>query len=208
MCAKPELISLKEEFKFSDSGRSFVAIVENVSAKTGVTLRFSSGLTKLVAMRDITSPNVVTESYSIGQIVRTAPKKTGMLSLKRTVVCAADPQAIKRDSLTLISAFEKLHKSQESQGDLQIGGKCHGKVQLVKDYGLIIQIDGSEDGLTGFIVNEQKASVDKTYKADKTKLDCIVLDIDAEKRIVDLSERLYTVEESKVSKKQGKEETS
>lgn len=72
----------------------------------------------------------------------------------------------------------------------------------MKDYGLIAQLDDCEDGLTGFIVNEQKASVDKTYKAGKTSLDCIVLDIDNEKRIVDLSERLFTVEEeSKVSKK-------
>ena len=35
-----------------------------------------------------------------------------------------------------------------------------------------------------------------------------MLDIDNEKRIVDLSERLYTVEESKVSKKSRKEEAA
>lgn len=53
VCAKPELISLKEEFTFSDSGRTFVAIVENVSGKYGVTLRFSNGLTKLIPLKDV-----------------------------------------------------------------------------------------------------------------------------------------------------------
>ena len=91
VCAKPDLISLKEELSFSDSGTSFVAIVESVSAKTGVTLRFSTGLTKVVALRDITNPSNVTETYSIGQVVRTAVKKNGKLSLKRSVICAADP---------------------------------------------------------------------------------------------------------------------
>jgi len=55
VCAKPELIALKEEFTFSADtvGTSFIGLVESVSAKTGVTLRFSNGVTKLVAMRDI-----------------------------------------------------------------------------------------------------------------------------------------------------------
>jgi len=108
VCAKPELITLKEEFKFSDSGRSFVAIIESVSAKAGVILRFSSGMTKLVSLRDITSPSTVTSSYSVGQIVRTCPKLTGKLSLKRVVINAAETQAAKRDQSALLSAFDKL----------------------------------------------------------------------------------------------------
>jgi len=76
---------------------------------------------------------------------------------------------------------------------------------LVKDYGLITEIIGSE--MTGFIVNEQKHKADKVYKAGETLVESIVLDIDFEKKIVDLSERLATPtdkEESKKSKKENK----
>ena len=81
---------------------------------------------------------------------------------------------------------------------------------MVKDYGLILEIvDESSQGMTGFIVNEQKLKSDKVYKTGETVLDCIVLDIDFEKQIVDLSERLVNqqLEESKElasKKKQAK----
>ena len=110
-----------------------------------------------------------------------------------------DPQAQKRDSAALLQAFDKLQTSTITTG-LAIGGKTRGKVQLVKDYGLILHLDNdSNDQLTGFIVNEQKIKADKVYKAGESELDCIVLDIDREKKIVDLSERLYSVEESKAT---------
>ena len=35
-------------------------------------------------------------------------------------------------------------------------------MQLVKDYGLILDIIGSSSAMTGFIVNEQKLKTDKT----------------------------------------------
>ena len=55
-------------------------------------------------------------------------------------------------------------------------------MQLVKDYGLILEImDQKSQGMTGFIVNEQKIKSDKVYKIGETVLDCIVLDIDLEK---------------------------
>lgn len=84
-----------------------------------------------------------------------------------------------------------------------------GKVQLVKDYGLILEIVDSE--MTGFIVNEQKRKADKTYKVGDTLKECVILDIDFEKRIVDLSERLSTSgdqEESKTAKKAKKGDQS
>ena len=75
------------------------------------------------------------------------------------------------------------------------------KVQLVKDYGLILALEGivDQDGqqLTGFIVNEQKKSAKSTKPGQI--LSCIVLDIDAQKKIVDLSERLVEEEENKAS---------
>ena len=55
--------------------------------------------------------------------------------------------------------------------------------------------------MTGFIVNEQKLNTEKTYKVGEVISDCVVLDIDFEKKIVDLSERLVANEESKKAKK-------
>ena len=92
VCAKPELIALKEEFTYQESARSMVALVESVSAKTGVTLRFSNnGLTKIVALRDIAQPEKVSENYHVGQVVRaTHNTKTGRLSLKKNCVDLMD----------------------------------------------------------------------------------------------------------------------
>ena len=85
--AKPELITLKEEFTFSESGRSFVGLVESVSAKYGVKLRFSNGMTKLVSLRDVTQADKAADNYPIGKLVRASINtKTSRLSLKRTVV--------------------------------------------------------------------------------------------------------------------------
>ena len=74
-------------------------------------------------------------------------------------------------------------------------------MQLVKDYGLILEIIDQAQSITGFIVNEQKLKSDKTYKVGDIISNCIVLDIDHEKKIVDLSERLFEKEESKKQKK-------
>ena len=88
VCARPELIALKEEFNYSDSSSgSCVAIVEAVSAKTGITVRFNNAVTKLVALRDVSQAEKVSENYAVGQIVRLAKNKlTGRLSLKRSVI--------------------------------------------------------------------------------------------------------------------------
>jgi len=56
---------------------------------------------------------------------------------------------------------------------------------MVKEYGLILKID---DNYTGFIVNEQKSS-DKQYKTNQS-VNAVILDVDYEKKIIDLSERL------------------
>lgn len=82
VCAKPELISLKEEFNYTEGGRSFVGLVDKVSSKNGVTLIFNNGVTKLVSMRDIAQAEKVTQNYSVGQLVRAASTKSGRLSLK------------------------------------------------------------------------------------------------------------------------------
>ena len=66
VCAKPELIALKEEFAFQENSASLVAIVESIDAKTGVTLRFSNFLMKKVALRDIASPEKICQNYYVG----------------------------------------------------------------------------------------------------------------------------------------------
>lgn len=206
--AKPELITLKEEFIFSDTGKSFVGLVESVSAKYGVKLRFSNGVTKLVSLKDVSQADKAGENYPLGKLVRVGLNtKTSRLSLKRTVVESSDASVINRDQAALLQAFDKLagYAIGSSDCTLKIGQKVQGKVQLVKDYGLITEIIGSE--MTGFIVNEQKHKADKVYKAGETLVESIVLDIDFEKKIVDLSERLATPtdkEESKKSKKENK----
>lgn len=60
---------------------------------------------------------------------------------------------------------------------------------MVKEYGLILKVD---ETFTGFIVNEQKAS-DKQYKTQQS-VSAVVLDVDYEKKIIDLSERLVEVQ--------------
>lgn len=71
--------------------------------------------------------------------------------------------------------------------------------------------------MTGFIVNDQKANAEKAYKAGELLKDCVILDIDPEKKIIDLSERLAAsskaskaeAEESKKpATKKGKQETT
>ena len=79
---------------------------------------------------------------------------------------------------------------------MRVGQKVKAQVQLVKDYGLILQLvakdstNNSSNNMTGFIVNDQLAHLDKGYKVGQVLSECIVLDTDPEKHIVDLSERL------------------
>ena len=77
-----------------------------------------------------------------------------------------------------------------SQLKVKLGMQVTAKVQLVKDYGLILSVDGFQDDLTGFIANEQLAT-SKQYKIG-TSISCIVLDVDTDKKIIELSERLTT----------------
>ena len=86
-----------------------------------------------------------------------------------------------------------------SRLNVHLGMKVSAKVQLIKDYGLILSVDGFSNDLTGFIANEQLAS-SKQYKIGAS-LSCIVLDVDTDKKIIELSERLSTDEESKEASK-------
>ena len=61
------------------------------------------------------------------------------------------------------------------------------EVSLVKDYGNIVSVE-KYPGLTGFILTEHLVS-GKQYKEGQ-QINCVVMDIDFEKEIIDLSEKL------------------
>ena len=107
---KPELIDLKDELAFNEqtSGASSIGIVDKVSEKYGVTVRYSKGESKLISVKDLESTEKISETYPIGRVVRTAFNTASRLSLKRVVVNAVDGTSDKRDSLAIIKSFGKL----------------------------------------------------------------------------------------------------
>lgn len=68
-----------------------------------------------------------------------------------------------------------------------MGETVAAHVSLAKDYGNIVGVE-KYPGLTGFILTEHLTQK-KEYKEGQ-KLNCVVLDIDFEKEILDLSEKL------------------
>jgi len=154
-----------------------------------VTVRFLNGLTKLISVKDLETTQDKEKYYSVGQVVCVAQNKKGRFSLKSTVVNKADTTNHTSSLKTQVEAFDKLFKAGTEKCSVKIGEKVTATVQLVKDYGLILAIKDHDD-VTGFIINEQKAS-GKQYKVG-SEIECVVLDIDTSKMIVDLSERLLT----------------
>ena len=74
MALKPELIDLKDDLTFEDpdSLKSCIGIVDKVSDKFGVTVRFSKGVTKLVSVKDLETSENIQTNYPIGRVVRAA----------------------------------------------------------------------------------------------------------------------------------------
>ena len=105
---KPELIALKDELA-SDSGRSFISLIDSVCPRKGVTLRVldqDSECLRTVALRDLDEADRVTEAYSVGRAIRAVVNKSGRLSLKRSVIEAIDADASKRDQAALAQAIK------------------------------------------------------------------------------------------------------
>ena len=71
---KPELIDLKDDLTFEgpDSLKSCIGVVDKVSNKLGVTVRFSKGVTKLVSVKDLETSENIQTNYTIGRLVRVA----------------------------------------------------------------------------------------------------------------------------------------
>lgn len=104
----------------------------------------------------------------------------------------------------MLEQFSKLHEASTFSGELKVGKHVKATVQLVKEYGLIVQLaegQAEKAGLssyTGFIVNGQRNS-DKKYKEGQ-EINCVLLDVDNDKQMLDLSERLCSVDKSAASK--------
>lgn len=83
---------------------------------------------------------------------------------------------------------------------MQIGEKVDAFVSLAKDYGNIVSCE-KYPNLTGFVLSEHLVPK-KTYKEGQ-KMNCVVLDIDFEKELLDLSERLAAEKVSSTQLKVG-----
>lgn len=81
----------------------------------------------------------------------------------------------------------KFSKNLKEMG-VKLGQEIDAQVQLVKDYGIITQIEG-ENVQTGFIINDHKGGQGK-YKQGQA-LKCVILDVDPLKKIADLSEKTF-----------------
>ena len=111
--AKPELITLKEEFNYEEEARqSFVGLVEAVDAKLGITIRFNEGKTGSVTLRQVPMTDQLSSKYPLGKLVRVALTKQGRLSLKRSHIEQADSGSTRRDMDALRSAFDKITTEQ------------------------------------------------------------------------------------------------
>ena len=119
---KEELILGEEE------GKSFVGIIDKVSEKYGVTIRFGKGVTKLVSVKDLETTENIAENYPIGRVVRAAFNKKSRLSLKRVVVNDVDGESGKRDALALIKSFGKLSQAAVSSLKIKIGMQVQANV--------------------------------------------------------------------------------
>jgi len=71
---------------------------------------------------------------------------------------------------------------------VKLGQEIDAQVQLVKDYGIITQIEG-ENVQTGFIINDHKGAHGKYKQGQAVK--CVILDVDPVKKIADLSEKTF-----------------
>lgn len=121
--------------------------------------------------------------------MRASKNKLDRLTLKASVIYHQDREQsmLAKDKEVQIKSFFEEVKAQQESYKLQIGEKVEARVSLAKDYGNIVSVE-KYPGLTGFILSEHLTNK-KEYK-EGSKVSCIVLDLDFEKEILDLSERL------------------
>lgn len=120
--------------------------------------------------------------------MRASKNKLDRITLKAPVIYHKDREAtLNADKDVQIKTLYRDLKPHHDFYELKIGEKVATHVTLAKDYGNIVSCD-KYPTLTGFILNEHLIPK-KEYKEGQ-KLSCVILDIDFEKEILDLSEKL------------------
>lgn len=173
-----ELILLKDQLYNSDkdgelsAGKSYIGVVNGVGGKAGqVSVRFMNGTQKSIKAKDLNSTQNISGTYCAGKPIRVAVNKLGRLCTKELVIescLAAQPTGSKSDKEVQLESFAARFSSNLSSYSLKIGDVVEATVQLVKDYGIIGQINsenekGESEALTGFVVNEQRKYTDKKH---------------------------------------------
>jgi len=172
-------------------------VVNGLTGKAGqVSVRFLDGEKKSIKVKDLNTTKDYQKVYVPGKVIRVAVNKLERLCTKEKVIEACLVQAGKSseaDMQALTSAFAGQFARSIAK---PIGQEVQAEIQLVKDYGLIAQIDlGTYK--TGFILNDHKLGT--KYKQGQT-LTCRVLDLDPAKQIADLKEiAKSSTKETKVS---------
>jgi hypothetical protein len=164
-----------------------------------VTLRFFDGLKKLILVKDLQTVQDFLTIYRPGKVVRCSKNKLDRLTLKSSVIYHSDRDdtaTLSKDKDVQIRALYQEFKHQHANYKLRIGEKVTAFISLAKDYGNIVSVE-KYPGLTGFVLSEQlTASGKKEYKEGQ-KMKCVVLDMDFEKELLDLSEKLVESSSSK-----------
>lgn len=196
-----DLISLRESVpKDVEDINNFETVVGIVSSvdRRGITLRFLNAVKKLVLVKDLETVQDFLTIYKVGKVVRAAKNKLDRLTLKQSVIYhmhrgAENEQKDREAQIT--SLFNQM-KAQHASYNIKVGEKVQAQISLVKDYGNIVGVE-KYPGLTGFILTEHLVAK-KEYKEGQ-KMSCVVLDIDFEKEILDLSEKLAEKSDAKTA---------
>lgn len=154
-----------------------------------MTLGFLDSLRKLVLVKDLETSQDFSSVYKVGKVVRATKNKLERLTLKQSVIYHQDGDAKREqgDKETQILGLYSQVKGQHAFHKVQAGDRVKAEISLVKDYGNIVGVE-KFPSLTGFVLSEH-LNPKKEYKEGQ-EISCVVLDIDFEKEILDLSERL------------------
>ena len=154
-----------------------------------MTLRFLNGLKKLVLVKDLETVQDFLDIYRPGKVVRCSKNKLDRLTLKSQVIYHSEREqgVMTKDKECQIRALYEEVKQQHGSYKLKVGEKIAAHVTLAKDYGNIVSVE-KYPTLTGFILSEQL--IGKREYKEGQKLYTIVLDMDFEKELLDLSEKL------------------
>lgn len=141
----------KEELNFT-SGKSMIGICNGLQGKSGqVGVRFFNGVTKTIKVKDLNTVSNYQKIYTPGKVLRVAVNKLERLCTKQQVIDSAmTAEAKLTDLKAQVTAFSSQFSNgfkitagedEEETIDSPIGKVVTAEVQLIKDYGLICQIE-------------------------------------------------------------------